>query len=493
MHETFQYEQTEGVHYVNLYIAPTEIINKQDKEAYLFRNSANFNKHWDTLEIKHIFESNSDAPETPRSVIVLAGPGMGKTTATQERDYSWGCMPEDVQPANMAMIHETKAMFRYECRHLSKGEYSLADLIQKHGPHVDTEDLEEHIRMLDCSGTEIIFDGLDELDDFGDTFELIDDIRDKTTLANLIKNLIKGNLLPNARILCSSRPNESIRLEDFHRLVVALGFSKDSISDCMLSLCNNDDDKHKRIMDHIGATQLGVHCFVPLTCVLVGIILLNDMKTQSEAKGCNNQITIDTFTDLYIKLTLQILHKGQKRKRNKYKLTHKRKQSLKHLINLAADGIFADKRKIIFDGEDLDKHKITNDDIRSLMLECVCEDKPLCLMDAWKPTVASFIHLTYQEFLAAVYIALDKDNTNLERLVTEMSSGRFEMVLLFTAGLLGNKDQGHKFLNGIDSSVTTDMLSLKADSLLQSLDKLVLSEDLEKREDFTDPDIGVSG
>ena len=316
LHETFQFEQTEGVHYVNLYIAPTEILNKQDKEAYIFRNSSHFNKHWDTLEMKHIFESNSDAPETPRSVIVLAGPGMGKTTATQERAYSWGCVPEDDQLANMAMMHETKAMFRYECRHLSKGEYSLADLIQKHGPHVEPEDLEEHIKMLDCSGTEIIFDGLDELDDFGETFELIDDIRNKTTLANLIKNLIKGYLLPNARILCSSRPNESIRLKDFHRLVVVLGFSKESISDCMLALCNNDEDKHKRIMDHIGATQLGVHCFVPLTCVLVGIILLNDMKTQSEAIGCENQITIDTFTDLYIRLTLQILHKGQERPRN---------------------------------------------------------------------------------------------------------------------------------------------------------------------------------
>ena len=55
------------------------------------------------------------------------------------------------------------------------------------------------------------------------------------------------------------------------------------------------------------------------------------------------------------------------------------------------------------------------------------------------------------------------------------------MVLLFTAGLLGNKEQGHKFLNGIDSSVTTEMLSLKADRLLQSLDKLVLSEDFKKR------------
>ena len=184
LYETFLFERIEGVHYVNLYIAPTEILNKLDKEAYLFRNSANFNKHWDTLEMKDIFESNSDAPETPRSIIVLAGPGMGKTTATQERAYSWGCVPEDDQPVNMAKIHETKAMFRYECRHLSKGEYSLADLIQKHGPHVEPEDLEEHIKMLDCSGTEIIFDGLDELDDFGETFELIDDMRDKTTLAS---------------------------------------------------------------------------------------------------------------------------------------------------------------------------------------------------------------------------------------------------------------------------------------------------------------------
>ena len=175
----------------------------------------------------------------------------------------------------------------------------------------------------------------------------------------------------------------------------------------MLALCNNDENKHKRIMDHIGATQLGVHCFVPLTCVLVGIILLNDMTTQSDARGCENQIAIDTFTDLYIRLTLQILHKGQKRKRNKYQLTDK-KQSLKHLINLANDGIFASKRKIIFDAEDLDKHQISNDDIRSLMQECVCEDKPVCLMDAWKPTVASFIHLTYQEFLAAVSVALNK-------------------------------------------------------------------------------------
>ena len=77
------------------------------------------------------------------------------------------------------------------------------------------------------------FDGLDELDSSTMSRQENSSVYDanfKTSIPNLIYNLKDENLLPNARILFSSRPTNKIILKDFNRVIVILSFSKTSIS-----------------------------------------------------------------------------------------------------------------------------------------------------------------------------------------------------------------------------------------------------------------------
>ena len=62
----------------------------------------------------------------------------------------------------------------------------------------------------------------------------------------------------------------------------------------------------------------------------------------------------------------------------------------------------------------------------------------------------SFLHFIYQEFLSAVHVCLTWDTRYLHKLLKiDKHSRSLDNVQLFTAGLLGDKDTGHTFLNAL--------------------------------------------
>ena len=481
LNETFGINQNEGVQCVELSIAPADFAQAKDKEDYVLRNAENVTK-WKTLKMDDIFEPLPDTTVSPRSTLVLAGPGMGKTTVTQQRAFQWG--------SGTSELSGTQSLFRFQCRDFKsmiadKVLTSLTDLLFKiHGPNITSEDETNIIlKLLDNSKTEIIFDGLDELDSSTMSHEgnsSVCDANFKTSIPNLIYNLKEGNLLPSARILFSSRPTNKITLKDFNRVIVILGFSKTSISKCMMNLCKGDNDKHQFIMSHIEQTQLCVHCFVPLTCVILGIVLLHSYHEASTDQGSPHAEHLNRFTHLYIHVTLQLLSKLFEREDsnwNMYKLPTMVKESLCSLIKLATSGMFAPDRKLVFNAEDLDAHDITSYIIKSGILECSSEYKPHFLYGQFQKTVASFVHLSHQEFLAATSLAVYWDDKLLENAMKDQSTGRYDMILLYTAGLLGDKTMGHKFLKSIEPSLNSEHLSARSLQLIKKMYEVFKASD----------------
>ena len=455
LNEVFGISHNE-VLYVQLSIAPNELDQVKDKETYLSRTSDQIH-NWTNLTIENLFDPIPGSDESPRSIILLSGPGMGKTTATQARASNWG-----ISERNLS----TQSVYKFECRTFrklvkDKTEISLEQLLlDKHNPQVASpEERAKILAALDSPHTEIIIDGLDELDDLEEMFidgDYISDVRASTTIPNLLRNLMNGNLLPSARFLFSTRPNSKINLRDFDRVVLGLGFTNDTIQKCIEILCRHDQAKIEQILGHLEKTNLKVHCYVPLTCVLTTMVLLNDIENNTLDK---NKSSLNTFTHLYIRVIKQLLWKAKGEERlTAYTPRAAHLDGLKRLANLAAEGMLAEHRRIIFDNQDFKDKNITDSDISIGLLDVVTEQETFLSEGSSANTTGSFLHLSLQEFMTAVHLIRTWREEDLGFIQENVNSGRFDMVLQFTAGLLGDREFGHSFLATVDSSLTPSVL-----------------------------------
>ena len=491
LNKVFGFQNREGVHCVELSIAPSELTNAKDKEDYVLRTAESF-KNWNMLTMHHIFDPLPNCFESPWTVLLVAGAGMGKTTVCQERSFRWSSDTDSFQ---------RQAVFRFECRKFrmkeatSQGQQSVTPKVLSleelifdiHGPYVDNKNQRRLILdQLNSSETEFIFDGLDELDvdiDKGDSGEEMCDPYAKTTISNLIYNLREGNLFRNARVLCSSRPNNSVSLHDYNRVVVALGFSRRAIKECIKALCEAQCGRNESvsyfdlICRHLEQSQLYVYCFVPLICVILGVVLLHDIQRDDDTEKPIK------FTHVFIRATEQILsklsgHGAQKINgsnfRGRHLLENATRCSLISLMRLAAEGMFAEPRQIVFDAQDLHRHNIDQTVLSCGLLENTTED--MTVFQDCENTVASFIHLTHQEFLTAVFLAITWNEYMLEEVISKLTSRKYDIVLLCLAGLLGDADKGHAFIRSINSLISSHTLSLRGVELISMMSNQVTAE-----------------
>ena len=461
--------------YAQLSIAPSDLDQVKDKGTYLPRTSDDI-YNWANLGIENIFDPLPGSNEKVRRIVFLAIAGMGKTTATQARASNWGRSLKGLT---------TQALYRFECRtfrNLVKDRItlSLEQLIfDYHGPQVDSpEERSKILWALNSPDTEIIIDGLDELDDLLGMFvtgQKVTDMHHKTTIPNLFFNLKNGNLLPRARFLLSTRLNSKINLRDFDRVVLGLGFTNDSIKKCIDILCKHDQSKIEQILDHLEKTNLKVHCYVPLICVLITMVLLKDIENNTLDK---NESSLNTFTHLYIRVIKQLLWKAKGGEIfREYKPRQEHLQGMKRLAALGADGLLAEHRKFIFDKEDLEAHQITYLDFSIGLLEVTSESETILNQRHGRRIFSSFLHPSLQEFMTAVYLVRTWNQRNLKFILMNLKSSKSDMVLLFTAGLLGDTEVGHPFLATIDSKLTPSVLKKRTKELISMLTPSSTGED----------------
>ena len=453
--------------YVQLSIAPNELDQIKDKEKYLSRTSDQIH-NWTNLTIENLFDPIPGSDESPRSIILLSGPGMGKTTATQARASSWGKSERNLS---------TKSIYRFECRTFrtlvkDKTKISLEQLLlEKHNPQVtSSKERKKILAALDSPHTEIIIDGLDELHDLEEMFidgDYVYDVRASTTIPNLLRNLMHGNLLPSARFLFSTRPNSKINLSDFDRVILRLGYTNDSIKKCIEILCRHHQSKIEQVLAHLEKTNLNVHCYVPLTCVLITMVMLNDIENNTLEKDGS---PLDTFTHLYIRVIKQLLWKAQGQETfREYKPKEEHLKGLKRLAALAADGLLAEHRRLIFDKKDLKAHQITDSDISIGLLDVTSEHETILNQGHGTRTFSSFLHLSLQEFMTALHLVRKWNRKHLDHIQKNSKFSRYDIVLLFAAGLLGDTEVGHPFLATIDSKLTPTVLQKRTKELISML------------------------
>ncbi|XP_027132310.1 NLR family CARD domain-containing protein 3-like, partial [Larimichthys crocea] len=248
-----------------------------------------------------------------------------------------------------------------------------------------------------------IFDGLDESRlslDFNNK-ELVSDVTQESSVSVLLTSLIKGNLLPSALIWITSRPAAANQIPPscVDRVTEVRGFT-DAQKEEYFRRRVSDEDLSSRIISHIKTSRsLHIMCLIPVFCWITATVLDHMLTTDQRGE------LPKTLTDLYSHFLLV----QTKRKKKKYdeghetspqELTEADREVLLKLGRLAFEQL--EKGNIVFYQEDLEQCGL--DATEALVYSGVCTEIFKRESVIFQKTVYSFVHLSVQEFLAAVYL-----------------------------------------------------------------------------------------
>ncbi|XP_060899767.1 zinc finger protein 551-like [Labrus mixtus] len=186
--------------YTELYITEggTGEVNDEHEVRQIETASRKPHRPETTIRQEDIFKASPGRDEPIRTVMTKGVAGIGKTVLTQKFTLDWA---EDKD--NQGIQFTFPFTFR-ELNVLKEKKFSLVELVH----HFFTETKEAGICRFEEFQVVFIFDGLDECRlplDFKNN-ETLTDVTESTSVDVLLTNLIRGNLLPSARLWITTRP-----------------------------------------------------------------------------------------------------------------------------------------------------------------------------------------------------------------------------------------------------------------------------------------------
>ncbi|XP_068505722.1 NACHT, LRR and PYD domains-containing protein 3-like isoform X3 [Syngnathus scovelli] len=342
-----------------------------------------------------------------RTMVTVGFAGIGKTFLVRKFVLDW---------ANGTTNTDVDFIFPFAFRLLNMQEekkLSLAELIQHfvRNSKAAVEMLKDILARLQDSGkptyqssdVKILFvlDGLDECSlklDLSDERKEHLDVTRAYPVEVLLAHLIKGNLLPCARLWITTRPQAARdippRLVDGRTEVK--GFSRSQRLDYFRKSFFNED-----VIKHIQKSRsIFIMCHMPIFCWFTATIL-RDYRKQGEKLP-------ETLTEMYTEFLLYHLDKSEERG------SQKSTEYVKALAELAFGHLM--EKNQIFDESDLRKSGLDDPQVakHSGVFTEVFEEVPP-LKKYQHDKMFQFIHLSIQEYLAALYVmmSLFQDNKNV--------------------------------------------------------------------------------
>ncbi|CAL8339885.1 unnamed protein product [Merluccius merluccius] len=393
--------------YTELYITERDIgdINKEHEVRLIETASQKPAKEETPIKCEDIFKPLAGQDQPIRTIMTTGVAGIGKTVLTHKFTLDW---------AEGKANHDIHFTFPFTFRELNllKGKrFSLIELLN----YFFIETKEAGICRYDRFQVVFILDGLDECRlplDFQNN-QICTDVTESTSVDVLLTNLIRGYLLPSARIWITTRPAAAnqIPAECVDMVTEVRGFT-DPQKEQYFRKRFRDQTLASKIISHLKKSRsLHIMCHIPVFCWISATVMEDFFKTSQKGEEIPK-----TMTQMYVHflkvLSIQGDRKYHGRAERDPNLSSDSRKIIVSLGKLAFNQL--EKGNLIFYQADLAECGI---DIRAAAVysgvftqifkeECgLYQDKVFC-----------FVHLSIQEFLAALYLFLTFIDTGVNLL-----------------------------------------------------------------------------
>ncbi|XP_048023523.1 NACHT, LRR and PYD domains-containing protein 3-like [Megalobrama amblycephala] len=419
------------------------------------------------IDCNDIFKASSDPgcekKDQIKTVLTKGIAGIGKTVSVQKFILDWA-----EGQANQDIDFMFVLPFR-ELNLIKDNQYSLHRLLLDFHPELQYLDskIYEECKVV------FILDGLDEnriplmLSDS----EKVCDVTETSSVGLLMSNLMKGELLPSALIWITSRPAAANQIPSkyINHLTEIQGFS-DPLKEEYFKKRISDEHQASRIISHIRrARSLHIMCHIPVFCWIVSTVLQKLLKEDLSAE------IPQTLTEMYVHFLLIQINMSQKyEERDLEKPLHSNREMILKLSELAFKQLM--KGNVMFYEEDLRESGIDVTDVRhhysGICTEIFREESVI-----HQSKVYCFIHLSFQEFLAAFYVvycylcdtreslfdSLHNLHTRVFNKVQESENGQLDLFLRFLLGI--SLESNQRLLQDLLTQTENSSESIKKTSL----------------------------
>ncbi|XP_072312893.1 NLR family CARD domain-containing protein 3-like [Eucyclogobius newberryi] len=341
-----------------------------------------------TITCEDIFKARPHSPEPIRALLTKGVAGVGKTVLTQKFSLDW---------AEGGAHQELQLLFPFTFRELNvlrDTPFSLVELL--HHFFSPSKDL--------CSFQQLqvlfIFDGLDECRpplDFSRT-RVLSDPTESVSVDVLLVNLIRGSLLPSARLWITTRPAAANQIPEWCVSMVTevRGFTDPQKE---VYFRKRFRDKAKTVISHIKSIRsLHIMCHIPVFCWILSTVIQKLLK-QTESPELPRTLTQMYVHFLVVQAKVQNI-KFHQRSWEDHHWTPETREMVQSLGKLAFEQL--QKGNLIFYESDLSECGLdaaAASVYSGVFTQVFREESAL-----HQVKVYCFIHLSVQEFLAALHV-----------------------------------------------------------------------------------------
>ena len=410
---------------ISLQLVQSEEIEGSDKRKLLCGSDKKPNKNSSSKTIRSPISQEDlfiveEGKEPVRKLIVEGGAGAGKTTLCTMLAENWA--------ENKIFSPQFNCVLLLPLRERSVSTATtLPQLFELfHSCEKTCISVIEELKNCDGEGVLIIADGWDELNDSNRTYD------------SFLYKLLFGDILSEASLLLTSRPSASFDLHTrVDRLVEVVGFTEDNVKQYIESEFKQSPEEGSSLIRQLeNIPAIRSVCSIPLNCSIICHLWRMEDR---------NQILPATLTKLYSEMILNVVFRNViktpfikcPKKFSSFDAIPKDLQSIFWLTCKFAFKCLAEDQ-IVFQ-EDQIKMLVNEPDSNFLCLGLLQPAQSLVICGL--SLTFNFLHLTFQEYLAALHLATLPNEKKLEIFNALGRKDRFVMVWRFLFGLCSRKTE----------------------------------------------------